>query len=49
MELTHYFDLLKLGRQEQIEYEEILTEIDKLKIKAKKNTILLKKRLMKAF
>ena len=39
MEITHYFDLLKQGRQEFIEYEEILAEIDKLKTKAKKNTV----------
>ena len=43
MEVTHYFDLLKEGRNELIEYEKILVEIDKLKIKAKKNTTLLKK------
>ena len=39
MNITHYFDLLKQGKNELIEYEEILSEIDKLKIKAKKNII----------
>lgn len=39
MTITHYFDLLKQGKNELIEYEEILSEIDKLKIKAKKNII----------
>ena len=44
MEVTHYFSLLKEGRQELIEYEDILTQIDKLKQQAKKNTILRKKK-----
>ena len=44
MNISQYFNLLKQGRNELIEYEEILAEIDKLKIKAKKNTTLLKKR-----
>lgn len=39
MEISYYFDLLKQGRNELIEYEKILSEIDKLKIKAKKNTV----------
>ena len=47
MDITHYFDLLKQGRNELIEYEEILAEIDRLKLKAKKNTLQLKKKLTK--
>ena len=39
MEINKYFTLLKEGKEELIEYEEILAEIDKLKIKAKKNII----------
>lgn len=37
MEINNYFNLLKQGKEELNEYEEILYEIDKLKIKAKKN------------
>ena len=39
MNITHYFDLLKEGKNDLIEYEKILSEIDNLKIKAKKNII----------
>ena len=39
MELNDYFTLLKEGKQELAEYENILAEIDKLKRQAKKNTI----------
>lgn len=39
MELNDYFTLLKEGKQELTEYEEILVEIEKLKRKAKKNTL----------
>ena len=38
MELQDYFTLIKQSQQDYEEYENILTEIDKLKIKAKKNT-----------
>ena len=44
MEVTHYFDLLKEGRQELIEYEKLIEESEKLRRKAKKNTLLLKRR-----
>jgi len=39
MDVNYYFTLLKEGKQELTEYEEILTEIEKLKRKAKKNTL----------
>lgn len=39
MDITHYFDLLKQGRQELIEYEELIAEVEKLQRKAKKNTL----------
>ena len=39
MDINYYFALLKEGKQELSEYENILAEIDKLKRQAKKNTI----------
>ena len=39
MDINYYFALLKEGKQELAEYENILAEIDKLKRKAKKNTL----------
>ena len=44
MEVTHYFDLLKQGRQELIEYEELIAEAEKLQRKAKKNMLQRKKK-----
>lgn len=38
MEINHYFTLIKQSKQEYQEYENILEEIKKLEIKAKKNT-----------
>lgn len=42
MEINNYFTLIKESKQTYLEYEELLLEIDKLKIKAKKNTTQLK-------
>lgn len=41
MEINDYFTLIKQSKQGFQEYENILDEINKLKIRAKKNTILL--------
>ena len=42
MDINNYFALIKKSKQEYQEYENILEEIDKLRIKAKKNTTLQK-------
>ena len=38
MEINQYFTLIKESKEKYEEYEKLLAEIEKLKIKAKKNT-----------